>query len=194
MTETAAGARADESVAGGLADNEPAGDGLANEVRANRGPAPEDQPRWLDAEERRLWIDLVGISILLPGAVEVELKRDAGLSFFEYHVLAMLSEAEGRTRLMSELALWANSSLSRLSHVVARLEKQGWVRREACATDGRATNAVLTDAGLEHLRAHAPRHVEEVRRIVFDRLAPGDVEQMSAGLGRIFESLSPEHR
>lgn len=161
-------------------------------------PASEDtiaapEPRWLSDEERQLWINLVGISILLPGAVEAQLKRDAGLSFFEYHVLAMLSEAKDHTRLMSELAQWANSSLSRLSHVISRLEKSGLVRREACATDGRATNAVLTEAGLEHLKEHAPAHVEEVRRIIFDQLEPGDVERLTGGAERIFRSLSPEH-
>lgn len=154
----------------------------------------ESEPRWLSEDERRLWISLVGISILLPGAVEAQLKRDAGLSFFEYHVLAMLSEAEERTRLMSDLALWANSSLSRLSHVVARLEKQGWVRREACATDGRATNAVLTDAGAEHLRTHAPAHLQEVRRIVFDQLDTADVPKLGGELERLFAGLQPERR
>ncbi len=154
-----------------------------------KGDSTDVEPRWLSEDERQMWINLVGVAILLPGTVEVELKRDAGLSFFEYHVLAMLSEAEERTRLMSDLADWSNSSLSRLSHVISRLEKQGWVRREACATDGRATNAVLTDAGFVHLQTHAPAHVEEVRRLVFDRLEQGDIEALGAGLGRIYESL-----
>lgn len=153
-----------------------------------------DGVRWLSAEERRMWLRLVGITILLPGTMEAQLKRDAGITLFEYHVLAMLSEAEGRTRLMSELALWTNSSPSRLSHVVTRLEKQGWVRREACATDGRAINAVLTDEGFAHLVEHAPGHVEEVRRLVFDRLEPGDVHALSEGLGRILEGMEPGRR
>ena len=156
--------------------------------------APDSDTQWLDPAERDMWMRLVGLTILLPGAVEAQLKRDAGISFFEYHVLAMLSEAEDRTRLMSDLAHWANSSLSRLSHVVTRLEKQGWVRREACATDGRATNAVLTDEGFAHLAAHAPAHVTEVRRLVFDRLAEGDVASLSAGLGRILEGIDPDRR
>lgn len=161
---------------------------------ASAGANVCDDPRWLDEEERRMWVRLVATAILLPSSVEGQLKRDAGLSFFEYHVLAMLSEAEGRTRLMSELAFQSNSSLSRLSHVVTRLEKQGWVRREACATDGRATNAVLTDAGFDHLRVHAPAHVEEVRRLVFDGLDAEDVRALSNGLGRILESIDPERR
>src|SRR6218665_2476474 len=104
-----------------------------------------NEPRWLTPEERQVWIRLVGLTVLLPGEVEAQLKRDAGLSLFEYHVLAMLSEGEDRTRSMSELAFWSNASLSRLSHVVTRLEKHGWARREACPSDGRAPHAAPTD-------------------------------------------------
>lgn len=149
------------------------------------------EARWLDQTEREMWMRLVGVTFLMPGVLESQLKRDAGLSFFEYHVLAMLSEADAHTRLMSDLAKWSNSSLSRLSHVVTRLEKQGWVRREACPNDGRATNAVLTEEGLAHLAAHAPAHVEEVRRQIFDVLEPDQVVALAEGLGRILAQLDP---
>jgi len=138
-----------------------------------------------------MWMRLVGVTFLLPGVLETQLKRDAALSFFEYHVLAMLSEAEERTRSMSDLARWSNSSLSRLSHVVTRLEKQGWVRRESCPDDRRATNAVLTDEGFAHLVASAPDHVDEVRAQVFDTLTPEQVTVMAEGLGRILRQVDP---
>lgn len=147
---------------------------------------------WLNPEERQLWIRLVGLTTLLPAEVEIQLKRDVGVSLFEYHVLAMLSEGENRTRLMSDLAFWSNASLSRLSHVVTRLEKQGWVRREACLTDGRATNAVLTDEGFAHLSRHAPAHLREVRRLVFDGLTEDDVRQMGRILGKIVGHFDPD--
>lgn len=146
----------------------------------------ESEPRWLNDSERQAWMRLVGLTIVLPNAIESQLKRDAGLSFFEYHVLAMLSDAENHTRLLSDLALWTNSSLSRLSHVVTRLEKQGWVRREQCTDDRRATNAVLTEAGFEHLKQHAPTHVEEVRNLVFDQLT----EEEALTLGRIIAKIT----
>lgn len=145
--------------------------------------------RWLNDEEREMWMRLVSLTMRLPGAMESQLKRDASLSFFEYHVLAMLSEAEGRMRLMSELARWSNSSLSRLSHVVTRLEKQGWVRREACPNDRRATLAVLTDEGFAHLVANAPGHVAEVRSLVFDGISVAQVQSMSEALGHILERI-----
>lgn len=151
----------------------------------------ESEPRWLNQSEHDMWVRLVGVTFLLPGILESQLKRDANLSFFEYHVLAMLSEAEGRTRLMSDLARWSNSSLSRLSHVVTRLEKQGWVKREACANDRRATNAVLTEAGFAHIEKHAPRHLAEVRSQVFDALEPEQVSVMADALKRVLAQIDP---
>lgn len=153
----------------------------------------QSEPRWLSEDERAMWMRLVSLTIQLPAAVEAQLKRDAGVTFFEYHVLAMLSEAPERTRLMSNLAFWANSSLSRLSHVVSRLEKQGWVRREACPNDGRATNAVLTDEGFALLKAHAPAHVEEVRQLVFDQLDGADVRELSRTLEKVLARLGADY-
>lgn len=152
------------------------------------------EPRWLTDEERELWLKLVGLSMLMPNAVEAQLKRDADMNQFEYHVLAMLSEAPNRTRLMSDLAFHTNSSLSRLSHVVSRLEKQGWVVRSACETDGRATNATLTDAGFAKLEVTAPGHVEAVREMIFDAITPAQVKQLNVALQPILDSIDTERR
>src|SRR3954447_21127322 len=96
-------------------------------------------PRWLSADELRDWMPFAGLLLKLPAALDAETQRDSGLSHFEYLVLASLSEAPGRTRGMSELAVLANGSLSRLSHVVKRLEGRGWVERTPCPDDGRYT-------------------------------------------------------
>lgn len=152
------------------------------------------EPRWLSDEERELWLKLVGLSMLMPSAVEAQLKRDADINQFEYHVLAMLSEAPDMTRLMSDLAFHTNSSLSRLSHVVSRLEKQGWVARAACETDGRATNATLTASGFEKLKQTAPGHVEAVRELIFDAITPAQVAQLNTTLQPILDAIDTERR
>ncbi|MEV6737141.1 MarR family transcriptional regulator [Streptomyces sp. NPDC051104] len=118
------------------------------------------EPRWLTSDERDAWLSLIAMTIKLPAALEAQLQRDAAITLYEYLVLAGLSEAPDRTRRMSDLAVLANGSLSRLSHVVKRLERRGWVRREPCPEDGRATNAVLTEAGWTKTVATAPGHVE----------------------------------
>src|ERR1700755_1644890 len=120
-------------------------------------PGTDAEPTWLSDDERDAWIRLVGVFIKLPAALDAQLQRDAGISHFEYMVLSRLSEASGQTLRMSDLAVLANGSLSRLSHVVTRLERRGWVRREACPGDGRYTNAVLTDEGMARGEALPPR-------------------------------------
>ena len=94
-----------------------------------------DAVRWLDADERRIWLGWVFTSRLLWEEIERDLQRDSGLSFGHYEILVMLSETPGRSRRMSELADATQSSRSRLSHTVVRLEELGWVRREACEED-----------------------------------------------------------
>jgi DNA-binding MarR family transcriptional regulator len=143
--------------------------------------------RWLTDDEQRAWRRLGAVTMLLPAALESQLQRDAGLTHFGYWVLAMLSESPGRSRRMSELAAMAHGSQSRLSHLVARLEERGWVRRERVGEDGRGYAAVLTDAGWDKVVATAPGHVEEVRRLVFDALSP---EQVNA-LDQICAAIVP---
>jgi DNA-binding MarR family transcriptional regulator len=149
------------------------------------------EPRWLDADERAAWLSLAGVVTLLPAALDTQLQRDADLSHFEYMVLAMLSERPTRRARMSELAALANGSLSRLSHVARRLEGQGYLVRQACAEDRRATNAVLTDSGYAKVVATAPGHVAAVRRLVFDALDAEQRAQLRAIGDRILGRVNP---
>lgn len=137
-----------------------------------------DAPRWLDPDEQRAWRSLAAVLLKLPSELEAQLQRDAGMSHFEYWVIALLSEAPDDTLGLSDLAAQANASLSRLSHVVTRLERRGWVTRRPDPEDGRATLAVLTDAGRAQVVAAAPGHVEAVRHFVFDGLDRDDVERL----------------
>ena len=155
--------------------------------------APQE-PRWLDAEERQAWLALASTLNRLPAALDAQLRRDAGISHFEYQVLALLSEAPDRTLRMSELAMWAGSSLPRLSQVVARLEQRGWVRRNPDPADGRYTLAVLTDEGWAKVAEAAPGHVEEVRRLVFDPLTKAQSRQLREISRRIMHAIDPDER
>lgn len=153
---------------------------------------PTSAPRWLTEEEQQAWRSLTSVMIRLEPALDAQLRRDAGLTSFEYGVLVALSEAPGRTRRMSHLALLAEGSLSRLSQVVGRLERRGWVTRHPDPDDGRSTLATLTAKGAEKLAAAAPGHVAEVRRLVFDRLTRAQVRQLTAIGRRITRAVDPE--
>jgi DNA-binding MarR family transcriptional regulator len=106
-----------------------------------------EEPRWLSDDEQHAWRRLAAVILKLPAALEAQLQRDARMSHFEYWVIALLSEAPQRTLRLSQLAAQANASLSRLSHVVSRLEGRGWVTRRPCPDDAGATLAMLTDDG-----------------------------------------------
>ncbi|MEV7872550.1 MarR family transcriptional regulator [Streptomyces sp. NPDC088124] len=112
----------------------------------------EAEPRWLTADQLVAWRGVMKLFHRLPDALEVQLQGDAQLSFIEYYVLAGLSDQpEGRMR-MSELAVLVNAELSRLSHMISRLEKRGLVGREPDPSNRRYTRAVLTDAGFAYLK------------------------------------------
>jgi DNA-binding MarR family transcriptional regulator len=152
------------------------------------------EPRWLDAEERAAWLSLVSLLIKLPAVLDAQLQRDAGLSHFEYNVLAGLSEAPDGSLRMSVLAALADGSLPRLSQVVARLERRDLVHRCPDPDDGRYTLATLTDAGRALVTAAAPGHVETVRSLVFDPLTKGKARQLRDICLRILSAIDPGDR
>jgi DNA-binding MarR family transcriptional regulator len=148
-------------------------------------------PRWLDNDERRVWLAWVFATRLLWGELERDLQRDAAMPFSYYEILVMLSESPEQTLRMSELADATQSSRSRLSHAIARLEGLGWVERRGCNVDRRGSYAVLTPAGFAALEAAAPAHVESVREHLFDQLSPEQQEQLGAICDTLLEHLLP---
>ena len=147
--------------------------------------------RWLSPEELQAWERFVAVLELLPGVLDTQLRRDSGLTHFEYFVLATLSEAPGRTLRMSTLGARTNATLPRLSNVVRRLEDRGLIERFPCADDRRATNARLTSAGWDQVRRTAPGHVANVREHVIDALTPDQVSQLRAIADALLWRLDP---
>jgi DNA-binding MarR family transcriptional regulator len=151
--------------------------------------AQDSTVEWLSAEQLDSWLSLVRLMIWLPWSIDQQLQRDAQVSMVEYQVLAMLSESAERTMRMSSLAEVTNASLSRLSRVVTRLEGRGYVRREPDATDGRFTNAILTDAGFQILAGAAPGHLAHVRSLVIDVLSPEQLRRLGRDADRIMSRI-----
>lgn len=147
------------------------------------------ETRWLSPEEREAWLALVSIMFTLPGSIESQLQAEAELSLAEYLVLAMLSEAPDRRRRMSDLAAATNTSQSRLSRIVARLERDGLVVRTGDGKDKRVVLAEITGRGLGKVEEVAPGHVEHVRRTVLDRLTPDQVHQLAL-IGRVVDDAA----
>ena len=155
---------------------------------ADRG-AGEPPVQWLTAEEVHSWLSVVRLMTWLPWSIDQQLQRDSNLGMVEYQVLAMLSNRPERTMRMSSLAEVTNASLSRLSHLVKRLEGRGLVRREPDPADGRFTNAILTDEGFHTLAEAAPGHVAHVRSLVIDVLSPEQLRRLGLAADRIMSHI-----
>ncbi|MCP2280627.1 DNA-binding transcriptional regulator, MarR family [Nocardia amikacinitolerans] len=125
--------------------------------------------KWLDPVEQRAWRAVVALMTRLPSALDTQLQRESGVTHFEYWVLTLLSEEPGHRLQMSDLAHKANASLSRLSHVISKLERMGWAQRSA-TVGRRGVQAVLTDDGYLKVVEAAPGYLDAVRRLVFDGL------------------------
>jgi DNA-binding MarR family transcriptional regulator len=153
-----------------------------------------DDTRWLTPEQLSAWKKFVAVVEILPGVLDTQLQHDAELTHFEYFTMAMLSEEPERTLRMTSLASATNSSLPRLSHVVSRLEKRGYVERRPCEEDRRATNATLTEAGWRKIVASAPGHVDTVRANVIDPLTDEDIADVDRVMSALLRRLDPENR
>jgi DNA-binding MarR family transcriptional regulator len=152
------------------------------------------EERWLTDEQLAAWKKLIAVVALVPGVLDTQLQKDADLTHFEYFTLAMLSEAPERTLRMTALASRTNATLSRLSHVVSRLEDRGYVTRSPCPSDRRATNAALTEEGWRKVAITAPGHVDTVRTRIIDPLDDRDVADLDRVMTRILGRLDPDGR
>ena len=153
-------------------------------------PQPQPQPQWLTDTERDAWMNLAQLLMLLPTALDQQLREDAGLPHAYYQILVALSSQPERAIRMSQLARLSGTTATRLSHAVTSLEQRGWVTRQPCPDDKRGQIAHLTDAGMAVLRAAAPGHVAEVRRLVFDHLTGDDVTRLRDITARLLPNLA----
>jgi len=156
--------------------------------------ADEHADLWLTPGELDSWLSLSRLMIRLQWALDSQLQHDADLSMIEYMTMAMLSEAPESTLRMSVLAEETSVSLSRLSHLVKRLESRGYVRREPDPADGRFTNAILLPGGLRKMRETAPGHVAYVRRLVVDNLSAERLRRLGQDAEQIMRRIDSPAR
>lgn len=147
------------------------------------------QPRWLSDTEQQAWRSFLRMQAQLTTRLSRELQADSDLSIADYDVLVHLTDLEGGRRRILELARELDWEKSRMSHHLARMAKRGLIAREECPADGRGAFIAITPEGQAAIEAAAPRHVETVRRLVFDALTPEQVAALGAVSDRILTQL-----
>ncbi|MBN9214548.1 MAG: MarR family transcriptional regulator [Microbacterium sp. SCN 70-200] len=148
--------------------------------------------RFYTPDELATWVPFAALLELLPRELDGQLLRDEDLTHFDYFTLSMLTNAKEHRLRMTELASMTNATLPRLSHVVTRLEKRGFVRREPCADDARATNAVITAEGRKKVLHATTGHVANVRRIFLDALTAEQARELRTITRAVLERVDPE--
>lgn len=151
--------------------------------------AASDSPAAFTPDELETWSAVATLLEWLPAALEAQMQHDSQISHFEFGILFALSEADEQTLRMSELAKYANSTLSRLSRAVARLERKSWVTRQPDPNDGRTTIATLLAPGRSAVRAASPGHIALVRQLVFDPLTSAQARHLRDSSRRITSAI-----
>jgi len=141
--------------------------------------------QWLTADEQQAWRSYLRARTLLAARLNRQLQADSGLSLPEYEVLVQLSEApDGKLRPF-QLGVALDWEQSRLSHLLTRMTRRGFVTRQDCPGDRRGAEVVLTGPGRAAIESAAPGHVAAVRRLVFDQM---DSAQ-AAAFGQVSEAI-----
>ncbi len=86
-----------------------------------------------------------------------------------------------RVDLAGELLLTASG----ITRLLDGLERAGFVERGSCPGDRRVVYAVLTDAGLEKLRAAAATHFEQIDDLFGARFEEEELDELAALLSRL---------
>ncbi|MCD9197205.1 MarR family winged helix-turn-helix transcriptional regulator [Aeromicrobium wangtongii] len=144
---------------------------------------------WLTTEQQRIWRAFLGGTTVLMDRLDRDLRRQHGLSMPEYEILVRLSESPDRAIRMAELADAVAHSRSRVTHTIARLEREGIVTRGQCSDDGRGVSAVLTDHGFSILEQAAHTHVQGVHDYLVADSDPADLEALGRVMSGVVEKL-----
>ncbi|MGN5239993.1 MULTISPECIES: MarR family transcriptional regulator [unclassified Rhodococcus (in: high G+C Gram-positive bacteria)] len=149
--------------------------------------------KWLAHDEHRLWRSYLDATRMLFQSLDKQLVRDSGISFADYEILVLLSEAEDHRLRMRELSDASTTTRSGITRAITRMEGAGWVRRVECESDKRGAWAELTDTGAAILASAGPGHVAAVRATMFDVLSPEVITVMGDAFTAIQNHMQ-EHR
>ncbi|RLP84082.1 MarR family transcriptional regulator [Mycetocola lacteus] len=150
----------------------------------------------LTPDENTLWRALMKLNSELPPILDQDLVHAAGLTLSEFAVLLTLDEAEAGELRMNQIAASCGLSPSRVTRVVAVLERRGLAEKRRSDVDARGAVAAMSDAGRERLRRAYPVQVDRARALLFDHLDADQVRALGTALdallNRTIEAAGPE--
>ncbi len=143
-------------------------------------PPTASESRPLTAHDPRLtpWRAFLRAYHRVARRLDEDLRAEHGISLQEYAALVQLAEAPGRRLRMGRLADGVLLSKSGVTRLVDRLEGDGLVHRLACQSDARGAEAILTEAGLERLRASTPTHLRGIEAYFLDAFRTDDLARL----------------
>lgn len=144
----------------------------------------EDDSRWIPA-----WLMLIRTHTRLWDQIELQMRRDHGLTMARYDVLAHLNMAGGRLGL-GELASAIALSPSGLSKLLDRMDTSGLIRRDPDPDDARATFATITPKGRALVKKARLGHHAFVRQTFGKALDDRDIADLTRIMSRIGAAIS----
>jgi DNA-binding MarR family transcriptional regulator len=141
----------------------------------------------LDERQLRAWRGMLRAHAALTKALDAELDAAHGLPLTSYEVLMYLADSDGGRMRMRDLAASVILSRSGLTRLVDRLEREGLIKRETCASDARGAYAVLTPAGARKLAAARSTHLAGVHSLFLAYFSDDELD----ALGEAWERVLP---
>ena len=134
------------------------------------------------------WVGFLRAHASLTRQLSARLEAIHGLTLNDYDVMVQLAYAPDRKLRRVDLARSVLLSPSGITRLLDGLEREGWVEKGHCPSDGRVTYAVLTQAGSAKFKAVRKTHIVDIEAVFGSRFSPAELETLSTLLGRLLDS------
>jgi DNA-binding MarR family transcriptional regulator len=138
------------------------------------------------------WRSFITAHATLIELIDRDLSARQCIPLHWYDVLVELLEAPDHRLRMSELARRVVLSRSTLTHLAARLESEGLLRRERTGHDRRGAYAVLTEAGHRAMREAWPVYSAGIAAYFAQHLSAAEAQLLHAAFTRILDAARQE--
>jgi MarR family transcriptional regulator, 2-MHQ and catechol-resistance regulon repressor len=131
------------------------------------------------------WACLLRGHAAVRRSLTAQLEAAHGLTVTDYEALWLLARAEGNCMRRVDLAAGLQLTASGVTRLLDGLERQGLVRKKACATDARVTYAVLTKPGRTKLERASTAHVSAIEAVFERCYSPGELAVLAELMARL---------